>query len=99
VISPSFVLIRAHLKARLPLYHFDLYRLKSPRDIAALGYEEYLYAEGVTVIEWADRLKGLLPEKYLKIEISIKENSRLFNFSAIGSRYHALLRSLERRLC
>jgi tRNA threonylcarbamoyladenosine biosynthesis protein TsaE len=95
VISPSFVLIRAHLKAKLPLYHFDLYRLKSPRDIAALGYEEYLYGEGVTVIEWADRLKYLLPKEFLKVELSFKGASqRLLKFSASGRRYKELSKNI-----
>ena len=92
VSSPSFVLMRTYPKAKFPLYHFDLYRLKSPRDIAALGYEEYLYAEGVTVIEWADRLKYLLPEEYLKIKLAIKgDKQRLLTFKASGRRYKALL--------
>lgn len=92
VISPSFVLIRSHLKAKLPLYHLDLYRLKSPQDIAALGYEEYLYGAGVTVIEWADRLKYLMPKEFLKIELFIKgKKSRLIKFSAFSRHYKELL--------
>jgi len=59
VISPTFVLIRQYQKGDLPIYHFDLYRLKSPDDIALLGYEEYFYDQGVSVIEWPDRLKYL----------------------------------------
>src|SRR3989338_3030772 len=58
VISPTFVLIREHSKGILPFYHFDLYRLKNECEIAAIGYEEYLYGDGVSVIEWADRLKS-----------------------------------------
>src|SRR3989338_4308854 len=58
VISPTFVLIREHSKGILPLYHFDLYRLKNECEIVAIGYEEYLYGDGVSVIEWADRLKS-----------------------------------------
>ncbi len=96
IISPSFVLIRIHTQGRLPLYHFDLYRLKAPRDILGLGYEEYLYDTGVTVIEWADRLKYLLPGEHLKIKLSVKgKEKRLLEFSASGSRYKELLRSLE----
>lgn len=91
VTSPSFVLIREYPKARLPLYHFDLYRLKAQKDILALGYEEYLYGDGVTVVEWADRLNYLLPKEFLKIELFIKENSqRLLKFKAFGKRYREL---------
>lgn len=85
IISPSFVLIRQYTGGRLPFYHFDLYRLKRTKDIFGLGYEEYLYNDGVTVIEWADRLKYLLPQEYLKIELFIKGNKeRLLEFTAKG---------------
>jgi len=92
IVSPSFVLIRQHSQGRLPLCHFDLYRLKEPKDIAAIGYEEYLYDDEVSVIEWADRLKYLLPREFLKIELFIKsEKQRLLEFKAFGSRYKELL--------
>lgn len=88
VVSPSFVLLREYPKGRLPLYHFDLYRLKGLCEIAKLGYEEYLYGEEVSIIEWADRLGPLLPKEYLRIEIFIKaKNKRLFKFKAFGKRY------------
>ena len=99
VISPSFVLIREHSQGKLPLYHFDLYRLKEARDILALGYEEYLYGEGVTVIEWADRLKYLIPAEFLKIELFIKENSkRQLKFSTFGKRYKELLERIHENI-
>lgn len=92
VISPSFVLIRQYSCARAPLYHFDLYRLASQEGIFALGYEEYFYGDGITIIEWADRLKHLLPKEYLGIKLHIKSNSqRLFYFSAFGRHYKELL--------
>ncbi|MBL7151540.1 MAG: tRNA (adenosine(37)-N6)-threonylcarbamoyltransferase complex ATPase subunit type 1 TsaE [Candidatus Omnitrophica bacterium] len=95
VVSPSFILLRIHEKARLPLYHFDLYRMGSPEAIACAGFEEYLCAEGVCVIEWADRMKYLLPQEFLKIELLIKgKNSRLLNLSAFGERYKKLLRQI-----
>lgn len=96
IISPSFVLIRQYLHAKLPLYHFDLYRLREPKDIMLLGYEEYFYDEGITVIEWADRLKYLLPEDYLKIEIFIRANTqRRFKFKACGRRAKELLERIH----
>jgi tRNA threonylcarbamoyladenosine biosynthesis protein TsaE len=93
VISPSFVLIREHRKAKPPLYHFDLYRLKRQADILALGYEEYLYGDGVSVIEWADRLGHLLPQEYLKLELSVKtKTQRLIKFTAFGNRWKNRIR-------
>ena len=95
VISPSFVLIR-HYRGRLNLHHFDLYRLEDLGDIFGLGYEEYLYDRGVSVIEWADRLKSLLPQEYLKVSLSVKNNStRLLEFGAKGSRYNELIKKIH----
>jgi tRNA threonylcarbamoyladenosine biosynthesis protein TsaE len=92
ITSPTFVLIRQYPKAKIPLYHFDLYRVHRMQDIAALGYEEYFYGEGVTVVEWADRLRQLLPEEYLKVELSVKgESRRMIEIVAIGARYKKLL--------
>lgn len=92
VISPSFVIIRQHTQAKLPVYHFDLYRLKSIKDILALGYEEYLYGGGVSIIEWADRLNGCLPDEYLKIELTVKnKNSRCLKLENVGRRYKGRL--------
>lgn len=96
IISPSFVLLRQHLKAKLPLYHFDFYRLKKAKDIVNLGYEEYLYDEGVTVIEWADRLGLLLPQECLKIEFFIcSARRRRLKISACGKHYQQLLKKLD----
>jgi len=95
VVSPSFVLIRQHSQGRIPLYHFDLYRLRNAQDILGLGYEEYLFDQGVAVIEWADRLKYLLPQECIKIELSIKsDKQRLLKFSAFGRRYKELLKKI-----
>ncbi len=92
--SPSFVLIK-EFKATLPLFHFDLYRLKNLKEIFALGFEEYLFGCGVSVIEWAERLKGITLDSYLKIEFSLKgQTKRLINISFKGARYKNLVKSL-----
>jgi len=95
VTSSSFVIIRAHLNGKLPFYHFDLYRLKDVRGISSLGFEEYLYGEGVSVIEWPENLGCLVPKEYLKVElIHQNEFTRKINFSAQGKRYKLLLRNI-----
>jgi tRNA threonylcarbamoyladenosine biosynthesis protein TsaE len=66
--SPTFVLIQEY-QGPIPLYHFDTYRLKEPRDFALLGAEEYLEGHGVCVIEWAERVQEYLPESRLTIQI------------------------------
>ena len=59
--SPTFTLVNEYLDGRLPLYHLDLYRLETPQQIASAGLEDFLQPDGVTVIEWAERLLGEVP--------------------------------------
>ena len=65
--SPTFVLIKEY-KGRIPLYHLDLYRLDGLQEIENLAVEEYIYGHGITVIEWAEKIKGLLPEKHILVK-------------------------------
>jgi len=69
VTSPTFTLINEY-RGRLPLYHIDVYRLNDEQEMEDLGYEEYFYGDGVTLVEWADRVAGLLPVERLDIYIS-----------------------------
>jgi tRNA threonylcarbamoyladenosine biosynthesis protein TsaE len=94
VISPTFVLLREYA-GRIPVYHFDLYRLNNPQEILSIGYEEFFYDEGISVIEWADKLGCLLPLEFLKIELKVKKgSSRLLKLNGIGSRYRELSRKI-----
>jgi tRNA threonylcarbamoyladenosine biosynthesis protein TsaE len=90
-LSPSFVIVR-ELYGRLPLYHIDLYRLDNIEEIADLGLDEYLYGNGVSVIEWAEKGISHLPRENLLVRISyISDTRRRLKFSASGERYFALL--------
>ena len=74
--SPTFVIIKEY-KGKLPLYHFDLYRLDHPGMLDAENFEEYFYGDGVTVVEWGDKIKGLLPKKRWEVHMSVAgENIR-----------------------
>ena len=74
--SPTFVLIKEY-KGRVPLYHFDLYRLDNIKDIEDLDSDGYFFGKGITVIEWADKCKALLPKDCIKVKFKIKsENER-----------------------
>ena len=97
--SPTFVLIQEY-PARLPIYHFDAYRLSGPREFAELGVDEYFRGDGVCLVEWADKVEATLPAEHLRIEIEIvDENRRRFTITASGERYEELLtRLVERRL-
>ncbi len=67
VVSPSFVLVRQYTTGRMPLYHADLFRLENLASAAGVGLEECYEAAGVTLIEWANKVPGVLPEQYLEI--------------------------------
>lgn len=65
--SPSFTIICVYKGKRLLLYHIDLYRISNTAEIEELGLEEYVYGEGVSVIEWAEKAEGLLPPNAIKV--------------------------------
>ena len=92
--SPTFTIIHEYESGRLPLYHMDVYRLKHPDEMYDLGYEEYFYGEGVTVVEWAQIIESLLPDAYLAIEIAVVPEGRELRFFPHGSRYEALIEEL-----
>jgi tRNA threonylcarbamoyladenosine biosynthesis protein TsaE len=72
VTSPTFVLINEY-KGKLPIYHFDCYRLDTLKEFEKLGYEEYFYDDGVCLIEWAEKIRSLLPEKRIDVFINYSE--------------------------
>ena len=87
ITSPTFSLMHEY-HGRLPMYHMDLYRLSSGEEIEELGFLEYIYGEGLTIIEWPERLGELLPDDYLEINLDIcGENSRSAAISAHGEKW------------
>ena len=74
IVSPTFNIVKEYHTGRLPLYHFDVYRITDPDEMYELGYEEYFYGDGVCVIEWADLIEELLPEHTIRIEIQYGEH-------------------------
>jgi tRNA threonylcarbamoyladenosine biosynthesis protein TsaE len=94
VYSPTFTLIAEHYKGRLPLYHIDLYRLEGG-EIEGLGLEEYLFGQGITVIEWFQFLPGDVVTEYLLLSLTITgEETRVLTMTALGERYEQVLRQL-----
>jgi tRNA threonylcarbamoyladenosine biosynthesis protein TsaE len=73
VTSPTFVLVNEYPSGRLPVYHFDVYRLKDDDEFLELGAEEYFEQDGLTLIEWGDRVEHLLPERASVVSIEIGE--------------------------
>ena len=76
VSSPSFTLVHEYPGGRLPLVHFDFYRLNSERELAGLGYEEYFQSPGIRAIEWGDKFSGALPAGTWRIGFSIEAGCR-----------------------
>ena len=73
--SPTFALVHAY-HGRIPLYHFDFYRLSSYSEVQDIGFEEYLEAGGVVIIEWADKFPEILPPMRLEVSIRIADSDR-----------------------
>lgn len=68
--SPTFTILQIYEEGRLPLYHFDVYRIEEPEEMEEIGFDDYLYGEGVCLIEWADQISDILPENYCHVRIS-----------------------------
>jgi tRNA threonylcarbamoyladenosine biosynthesis protein TsaE len=98
VVSPTFVLIHEY-RGRLPIYHFDVYRLKDEDEFLQLGPEEYFDAGGWTFVEWADRVANFLPPQRLEIHLEpLSVNSRRFEIIAVGEFYRPVVAALSERL-
>jgi tRNA threonylcarbamoyladenosine biosynthesis protein TsaE len=94
-LSPTFVLMR-ELNGRLPLYHIDLYRLDRIEEVSDLGLDDYLFGNGLCVIEWAEKGLAVLPPEHLTIRINyLDDNSRGLEFIPEGRRYRKLLTQLK----
>lgn len=69
ITSPTFTILQVHEGGRLPLYHFDWYRIESAEELYELSLDEYLHMDGVSAVEWAERASEVVPEDYLEIEL------------------------------
>jgi tRNA threonylcarbamoyladenosine biosynthesis protein TsaE len=78
VTSPTFVLVHEYEDGRLPVYHFDFYRLDNSEAVLRLGFDDYVFGEGVSLIEWADRYSDLIPKEAKWLSFELKgENTRV----------------------
>ena len=87
VTSPTFTIVHEY-QGRLPLYHFDVYRVYDPDELYELGYEEYFYGQGVSVVEWADLIPDLIPDHALRVAIKYSEDpeERIYQISGLEGR-------------
>jgi len=85
--SPTFNYVLEHLGGRLPLYHFDVYRLSDPMEVYEVGYEDYLHNGGLVLIEWADIITSELPKEYIEIKLFHNDEvSRKISIEFIGNK-------------
>lgn len=96
ITSPTFALINQY-SGRLPVYHFDVYRLENADELYDLGFDEYFYGNGVCIIEWADKIERMLPRERIVIDIENgeREGQRLLRISGFGNRFDQLLKELN----
>ena len=92
--SPSFVIMREY-RGKKDLYHFDVYRLEEKDFYETIDYERYFYNSGITVVEWAEKIKDLFPDEHLEIKIQYEDVAkRRFDFFPKGERFSKALEKL-----
>ncbi len=97
IVSPTFVLIQEYQGIR-PVYHFDAYRLADSDEFLALGAEEYFDGNGVSLVEWADRVEDCLPRDRVEVRIEVTgETSRRFEISSLGDSCVEVIRKLAKQ--
>lgn len=80
--SPTFTILQVYEEGRCPFYHFDVYRIGDSSEMDEIGYEEYIYGEGISLIEWANLIEDILPPQYIRVTIS-KDLEKGFDYRKI----------------
>ena len=81
ITSPTFTIVNEY-EGRVPLYHFDVYRISDPDEMYEIGYEEYVDTDGICIVEWAELIEDLFPPRYYKITI-LKDTEKDFDYRKI----------------
>lgn len=93
ITSPTFTFVNEY-QGRIPMFHFDVYRIGDPEDLFEIGFEEYLERDGIVIIEWADMIKEILPHDYIWIEmrkdINADFNMRIIDIEFVGNKYFCI---------
>ena len=82
VCSPTFTILQVHEEGRIPLYHFDVYRIGDPQEMEEIGFDDYAFGQGVCLIEWGNRIEEMLPPNTVHITIK-KDLERGFDYRII----------------
>jgi tRNA threonylcarbamoyladenosine biosynthesis protein TsaE len=95
VTSPTFVLVNEY-RGRFPVYHADLYRLQEKAEVEDLGWEEFVFGEGISLMEWAEKIPGILPEDRIEVRITwLGEEDREFIFTGKGRKAEPIVLLLQ----
>ena len=96
--SPTFTIVQIYEEGRLPFYHFDVYRIGDIQEMEEIGYEDCFYGDGVCLVEWADLIEELLPEKYTRITM-VKDLEKGFDYRKIIDVLYRCLLTLMNWVC
>lgn len=92
ITSPTFTIVNEYDSGRLKLNHFDVYRVSDPDEIYAIGFDDYIFSDAVSIIEWANYIEDILPKEYLHIHIEKNldngENFRTITLTPYGEKYN-----------
>lgn len=80
--SPTFTIVKEYRDGRMPLFHFDVYRIGDESEMDEIGYEEYFYSDGVSIVEWGKNVEGILPADCIYVEIT-KDLEKGFDYRKI----------------
>lgn len=80
--SPTFTIVQQYDEGRMPLYHFDVYRIEDSEEMDEIGFADMIYGDGVCLIEWAERINDILPERYISVTIG-KDLKKGFDYRRI----------------
>ena len=94
VTSPTFTIVNEYY-GKIDLYHIDTYRLDDMVDVDYHGFDEYFYSDGVTIVEWAEKIRDALPEEYMEINIKSKDEKRDLDINYVGNRFDELKEKLD----
>jgi tRNA threonylcarbamoyladenosine biosynthesis protein TsaE len=98
VTSPSFVLVKQYM-GRMPIYHFDAYRLRSPDEMYDIDCVGFFWGNGISIVEWADKVMECLPDDFIKITIDTSgETSRDIHISYKGERYRNFMKDFKEKI-
>ena len=82
IVSPTFTILHGYTGGRLPMWHFDVYRIEDPEEMEEIGYEDCFYGDGVALVEWASLIGELIPENAVRVEIR-KDPAKGFDYREI----------------